>query len=172
MDLSVLNDWVVQVNSSVSLLCILLLLVVFFADKHFNSSSIGLLVLCLGEGISSIATPHLRDIASTPAPLNFFAWYGGWMIMYIICLALLLKFHRIFRLRVSDVSLTIAGYYAILTIIQAVDFIDRATFDSGIFAKFYQLSTLLMIIFVVPVVGFMFWREHSKRLSQLKLQEG
>lgn len=180
MDLSVLNEWLVAfntkatittVNNSVSLFCSLLLILVLFTDKKFNSSSIGILVLCLGVGLESIAFPNLVQISSTEALLNYFVWYGGWIGLKIICLLLLLKFHRFYQLRVSDVSLTLVWYYVFSAFVQAIDFIDRATFDSGVFATFYQLSNLLLCVLIAPVVGIMFFREYYQRRRQLKLQE-
>ncbi len=180
MDFSVLNellfvlntkDSIHTLNNSVSLFCSLLLILVFFTDKKFNSSSIGILVLCLGTGLESIALPNLVQIASTEELLNYFVWYGGWIGLKIICLLLLLKFHRFYQLRVSDVSITLVWYYVISAFIHAIDFIERATFDSGVFATFYQLSNLLLGVLIGPVVGLMFFREYYQRRRQLKLQE-
>lgn len=180
MDLSVLSDFLVAVNkketitainSTASLLCSLLLLLVLFTDKKFSSSSIGILVLCLGEGLESIALPSLIKVASTEAVLNYFVWYGGWIVLHLTCLALLIKFHRFYQLRASDVSYTLAWYYFIAMVIQAIDFIDRATVDSGFFATFYQLSTLTMNFAMAPLAGLLFFREYYQRRRQLKLQE-
>jgi hypothetical protein len=179
MDLSVLSDMLVRVNktesiitinSTVSLLCSLLLILVLFTDKKFSSSSIGILVLCLGEGLESIALPNLLEVASTEAILNYFVWYGGWIVLHITCLALLLKFHRFYQLRVSDLSYILAWYYVVSIFIQATDFIDRVTIDSGFFATLYQFSTLSLNILIAPVAGLLFFREYYQRRRQLKLQ--
>jgi hypothetical protein len=179
MDLLVLSDLlakvnktesIITINSTVSLLCSLLLILVLFTDKKFSSSSIGILVLCLGEGLESIALPNLLEVASTPGLLNYFVWYGGWIVLHITCLALLLKFHRFYQLRASDVSYILAWYYVVSIFIQATDFIDRATLDSGFFANFYQFSTLAFNILIAPVAGLLFFREYYQRRNQLKLQ--
>jgi hypothetical protein len=179
MDLSALNELLITLNNkttmhtfnnSMSLFCSLLLILVLFTDKKFNSSSIGILVLCLGVGLESIALPNLVQIASTEALLNYFVWYGGWIGLKIICLLLLLKFHRFYQLRVSDLSITLVWYYVISAFIHAIDFIERATFDSGVFATFYQLSNLLLSVLIAPVLGLMFFREYYQRRRLLKLQ--
>lgn len=180
MDLSVLNDFlnainnkssIVAINNTVSLCCGLLLVFVLLTDKKFSSSSIGILVLCLGEGLESIALPNLAQIAATEALLNYFVWYGGWIGLHIICLLLLLKFHRFYRLRLSDVSLTLVCYYVASSFLQVIDFVDRATIDTGIFATVYQLGNLLLDTLIVPAVGLMLFREYYQRRRQLKLQE-
>lgn len=180
MDLSVLNDLlaaintkssIIAVNNSVSLLCILLLSFVLLTDKKFRSSSIGILVLCLGEGLESIALPKLVQIASTEALLNYFVWYGGWIGLHIICLMLLWKFHRFYQLRLSDLSLLLVWYYVASSLMQLIDFVDRATFDTGFFATFYQLGNLMLDTLVAPAVGLMLFREYYQRRRQLKLQE-
>lgn len=180
MDFSALTNWLAAINnkdvivatdSSVSMFCILLLILVLFVDKKLSSSSIGILVLCLGEGLGSILLPSMIQIASTEALLNYFVWYGGWMALHIACMTLLLKFHRVYRLRVSDVSMTLAWYYAILVFMEGVDFIDRATLDSGFFATFYQLGNILLGALIGPVVGLLFFREYYQRHRQLKMQE-
>jgi len=180
MDLSALNNWLVginnndsitAVNNAVSLFCILLLILVLLIDRKLSSSSIGIMVLCLGEGLESILMPSMIRIASTESPLNYFAWYGGLIAMHLTCMAVLLKFHLAYNLRVSDVSITLAWYYALSVIMQAIDFIDRATFDTGFFATFYQLGNLLLGTLVAPIAGLVFFREHYQRSRLLHLQE-
>lgn len=179
MDLTVLNTWLIAINSKtwghqlvdlISLFSYLLLLLVLLADKKFTSSALGMLILCLGQSMGTVLTPNLIEIASTEALLNYFAWYGSWILLYITCLALLLKFHRFYQLRLSDVSFTLVWYYVALSLIQVVDFIDRATFDTNFFAVFYQLGGLLLGTFIAPVVGLLFLREYYQR-RQLQLQE-
>lgn len=180
MDLSVLNDFLaaintksslIGVNNSTSLLCSLLLTFVLLTDKKFSSSSIGILVLCLGKGLESIAIPNLAQISSTEALLNYFVWYGGWMGLHMICLMLLWKFHRFYQLRLSDLSLLLVWYYVASSLLQVIDFVDRATFDTSFFATFYQLGNLLLDTLVAPAVGLILFREYYQRRRQLKLQE-
>lgn len=180
MDLSVLNDFLaavitkssmIAVNNSAALLCGLLLTFMLLTDKKFTSSTVGILVLCLGEGLESIALPNLIKIASTEALLNYFVWYGGWIGLHMICLMLLWKFHRFYQLRLSDVSLLLVWYYVASSLLQVIDFVDRATFDTGFFAAFYQLGNLLLDTLIAPAVGLMLFREYYQRRRQLKLQE-
>jgi len=179
MDLSFVNDLLATTstkdftesfNGTMSLLSILLLILTLYTDKKFSSASIGILVLCLGKGLESIAFPHLLKIASTDALLNIFAWYGGWISLHIVCLALLVKFHRFFQLRPTDVCYLLAWYYVIAILVEAIDFIERATLNIGFCATFYQLSSLILSASIVPLVTIVFLRDYYQR-RQLQLQE-
>jgi len=180
MDFASLNEWLIQINSkdtmiaensSISIVCCLLLLVVLYSNKKFNSTSIGITVLCLSQCIGTVVMLKVVEIASVEALFNYFVWYASWIVLYTTCLALLLKFHRFFQLRLSDVSLAIVFFYIVDIWVQAIDFIDRATFDTGYFAAIYQISGLLISYLTIPVVALMVVREYFQYRRQLKSQE-
>lgn len=171
MDLSALNEVLPAINNVLSPFTMLLLVVVLVREQHFSSPSVAVLVLCLGEGIESISSPYLVTLSKLTAVYGYVGWYFGWITLHITCLLLLRRLHHVFQLHLSTVALTVAWYYMLAIVLQAIDFIERITFDSGVFAVFYQLSTFTLNVLVIPVVGFLFARDYSKRKHQTLLQE-
>lgn len=180
MDLSFVNDFWVRastmeftesVNSTMALLSILLLIVALWMDKKFSSASIGILVLSLGKAFETVALPHLFKIASTDALLNIFVWYGGWISLYLVCLALLVKFHQFFHLRPADVCYVLAWYYVFAIFLETIDFIEQATTNTGLFATIYRTTGLLSSLGLVPMIALVFFWEYGRGRRQLKLQE-
>lgn len=171
MDLSVFNDIAPSVNNILAPFSMLLLIAVLVREQHFSSSSVAVLVLCLGEGIESLSGPHLIALSKITAQYGYVGWYFGWITLHITCLMLLRKLHHVFRLHLSTVALTVAWYYMAYVVLQAIDFIDRVTFDSGMFAAVYQVSTLTLNVLIIPVVAYLFARDYGKRKRQSILQE-
>lgn len=171
MDLSVFNEIAPAVNNILAPFSMLLLVVVLVREQHFSSSSVAVLVLCLGEGIESLSGPHLVTLSKMTAEHGYVGWYFGWITLHITCLLLLRKLHHVFKLHLSTVALVVAWYYMSYVIIQAIDFIDRVTFDSGTFAAFYQLSTLTLNVVIIPVVGYLFARDYGNRKREALLHE-
>lgn len=161
MDLTVLNEIAPSVNNTLAAFCMLLLIVVLVREQHFSSASVAVLVLCLGEGIESLSTPHLVMLSKMTALNGYVGWYFGWITLHITCLLLLRKLHHVFRLHLSTVALTVAWYYMAAIVIQAIDFIERMTVESGMFSDIYQLGTFTLNVLIIPIVAYLFARDYS-----------
>ena len=68
-------------------------------------------------------------------------------------------------------ALIIAWYYTTSIAVQAIDFIDRLTADSGVFAQAYHLYNLYTSLLIIPIVGIVYWHDLYKRRSLMKMQE-
>jgi len=171
MDLTIFNEIYPAVNNTLAPFSMLLLVVVLVREQHFSSASVALLVLCMGEGIESLSGPHLVALSKMTALYGYVGWYFGWMVLHITCLLLLRKLHQVFRLHLSGVALAVAWFYMAGVTIQAIDFIDRITMDSGVFEGFYQVSTFTLNLLIIPVVACLFVRDFSNRKFHTQLQE-
>lgn len=171
MTLSEPNNTISVIVDILSVASCVLIFVVLFADKKLSSMSIVLIVFCIGEGFNGISLPHLRNLSGLTADYSYAGWYLGWMFQFIVWLVLLLKLHQHLRIHLSNMALLIAWYYTTSIIIQAVDFIDRLTVNSGAFSQIYQLYNLYLSLLIIPIVGIVYWHELYKRRVLTKMQE-
>lgn len=172
MDPTIINDSTIEHAADfVAIVSTLLLIVVIFVEKKISSLSVGLLIFSLSECVSNIAISHLKLWSGMTADYGYAAWYLGWIIQNLIWLVLLVQFHKILKIHLSNPVLLMAWYYTLGLVIQAIDFFDRLTVDSGFFAQFYQVTTLTMNIAIVPIVGIVYWHELYKRRTLTKMQE-
>lgn len=171
MDLSVINNSVEEVAGFVSILSTLLLILVIFVEKRIGSLSIGLLVFSLSESVSNVTITYLKAWSGPTADYGYAAWYLGWIVQYLLWIVLLIQFHRLLKIHLSNAVQLFGWYYLLAILIQAVDFIDRLTVDSGFFAPFYQLSTFVTTVSIVPAVGIIYWYELYKRRALVRMQE-
>ncbi|WP_348731072.1 hypothetical protein [Rheinheimera texasensis] len=153
-----------DIGDATSVVYAALFLLAFFFEKKMSSATVALLVLCLTKGIAILLLPYLLEIASASGIHNKFAWYGSWMLLDVICIALILKFHISNKIRASKVALTVSLAYVALTIIQAIDFIDRATIDNGFFATAYQISIPTISIGLIPLICY-FWLQDFRKIA-------
>lgn len=165
MDLSNLVGILLAVEKSVSVMYIAMFIMAFLVLKRIDSISISLLILCLGQGMASLLLPTLINITTSSELPSLFIWYGSWMSINVICLALLVKFHRFYQFRVSNVAIVIGGTYVLLSAIQGIDFIERALFDSGGFAQIYQISIPAINVGLIPLIAWFGLREVSLQLT-------
>ncbi len=149
-----------------SLVYALLFLIIFFVEKRMSSVTVALLVLCLSKGMASLMLPDLLTLASQVGLQYKFAWYGSWMALNVICIGLILKFHIANQIRASNVALAVSLAYVGFTAIQAIDFIDRATLNSGFFAMVYQISIPTINIGLIPLICY-FWLRDYRKLTLL-----
>ncbi|TXH93545.1 MAG: hypothetical protein E6Q75_15295 [Rheinheimera sp.] len=147
-----------------SIMYIVLFLAIFFIEKRMSSTTVALLVLCLCKGIASLLLPDLLTVASQTGLHYKFAWYGCWMGLNVICIGLILKFHLANKIRASNVAITVSLAYVILTVVQAVDFIDRATLNSNAFAMIYQISIPTINIGLIPLICY-FWLQDFRKTA-------
>jgi hypothetical protein len=165
MDINNLVSTLLAVEKSVSVMYIAMFTIAFLVVKKINSISISLLILCLGQGMASLVLAPLMRITTSSELPSLFIWYGSWMSINVICLALLVKFHRYHQFRVSNVAVVIGGAYVFLTAIQGIDFIERALFDSGGFAEMYQITIPAVNVGLIPVIAWLGLRELSLHLA-------
>ncbi len=150
------------IADTTSLVYGLLFFTAFFIEKKFSSITVTLLVLFLSKGMVSLVRPDLMVLASNNGLFYKFTWYGSWMLVNIVCLLLIFKFHSINNIRASNVAIVVSMAYVALTCIQAIDFIDRASFDSGFFATVYQLSIPTINIGLIPLICYYWLRDVSR----------
>lgn len=165
MDISNLVSLLLAVEESVSVMYIAMFIMAFLVLKRIDSISISLLILCLGQGMASLVLPTLINITTSSDLPSLFIWYGSWISINVICLALLVKFHRFYQFRVSNVAIVIGGAYVLLSAIQGIDFIERALFDSGGFAQIYQISIPSINVGLIPLITWFGLREASLHLA-------
>lgn len=172
MDLTIINDATIEKAADfVAIFSTLLLIAVIFAEKKVSSLAVGLLVFSLSECVGNIAISHLKTWSGVTADYGYAAWYLGWIIQHLLWLVLLVQFHKALKIHLSNPVLLIAWYYTFSLLIQAIDFIDRLTLDSGYFAQFYQVSNLMLNMLIIPLVGLVYWHELYTRRALNKMQE-
>lgn len=154
------------IGDATSLVYATLFILAFFIEKKLSSITITLLVLCLSKGIASLILPDLLTLASQVGLQYKFAWYGSWMALNVICIGLILKFHLANQIRASNVAITVSLAYVLLTIVQALDFIDRATLNSSAFAMLYQISIPTINIGLIPLICY-FWLHDFRKAALL-----
>lgn len=155
-----------SLGDATNLVYAVLFLFAFFVEKKLSSVTIALLVLCLSKGIASLLLPSLLELASQAGLQYKFSWYGSWMALNVICIGLILKFHIANQIRASNVALAVSLAYVGFTAIQAIDFIDRATLNSGFFAMVYQISIPTINIGLIPLICY-FWLRDYRKLTLL-----
>jgi hypothetical protein len=153
-----------DIGDATSVVYAALFLLAFFFEKKMSSATVALLVLCLTKGIAILLLPYLLTVASEPGIHNKFAWYGSWMFLNVLCIVLISKFHIANQIRASKVALTVSLAYVAFTIIQAIDFIDRATLDNGFFATAYQISIPTINIGLIPLICY-FWLQDFRKVA-------
>lgn len=158
------------IGDATSLVYAILFIFAFFVEKKLSSITIALLVLCLYKGTASLILPDLLTLASQTGLQYKFAWYGCWMGLNVICIGLILKFHLSHKIRASNVAITVSLAYVMLTVIQALDFIDRATLNSSAFAMIYQISIPTINIGLIPLICY-FWLQDFRKAA-LMYKEG
>ncbi len=149
-------------GDATSIVYIGIFLLAFFFEKRMSSATVTLLVLCLTNGIAILLLPDLLEIASRQGIYNKFVWYGSWMILNLVSITLILKFHVTHKIRASKVAITVSFSYVLLTAIQAIDFIDRATLNNGFFAIAYQISIPTISIGLIPIICY-FWLQDFRK---------
>lgn len=158
------------IGDATSLVYAALFIFAFFIEKKLSSITIALLVLCLSKGMASLILPDLLTLASQVGLQYKFAWYGCWMGLNVICIGLILKFHLSHKIRASNVAITVSLAYVMLTVVQALDFIDRATLNSSAFAMIYQVSIPTINIGLIPLICY-FWLQDFRKAA-LMYKEG
>jgi hypothetical protein len=152
------------IGDATSLVYAALFILAFFIEKKLSSITIALLVLCLSKGMASLILPDLLTLASQVGLQYKFAWYGSWMALNVVCIGLILKFHLANKIRASNVAITVSLAYVVLTIVQALDFIDRATLNSSAFAMIYQISIPTINIGLIPLICY-FWLQDFRKAA-------
>lgn len=132
-------------------------------ERKLNSITISIFVIYLSWISSRVLTPVLYDLASGPELYTKFVWYGSWILCDVFCIWLIYYLHKVQNLRATQLSLVVSMSFIVMSLIQAIDFIDRATFQSNFFATAYQLLIATMNTFMLPVILYFWFAEIRKR---------
>jgi hypothetical protein len=75
------------------------------------------------------------------------------------------QFHLMQKLRATSISIAVSMLILSNTAIQVLDFIDRATANSGLIANIYQLFIPASNIAIIPVVIYLWCFEYRKNIN-------
>ena len=142
---------------------LLLLVIALMYERKLNSITISIFVVYLSWVVCRGIMPLLYEIASGPDLHNKFAWYGSWIAIDVFCIWLIYYLHQVQKLRATQLSLVISMSFFTMSVIQAIDFIDRATLQSNFFASAYQVLTAIFNIGMLPLILYFWWVEIQKR---------
>ena len=143
----------------------LLLVAAIAQDKRISSLVIGIFVLCASQALSVGATPDLYLLA-TPSGIAYkFIWYGFWLLTNLMFVWMIYQLHLIHKARVSLTTTAISLQIVLNSILQTLDFSDRATVDLNIFALAYQTLIPTLTVGIVPVILMLWGYEYRNKLS-------
>ncbi|OBP17212.1 hypothetical protein A5320_20380 [Rheinheimera sp. SA_1] len=144
---------------------ILLLCFSIVVYKKMSSVTTAFFALCCWQAFSIAVTPFLYQLASNEGILYKFSWYGTWIISNLFFIWMIYQFHSVQKLRASSVAIAVSTLILAISVVQAVDFIDRATTNSGLMANFYQLFIPAANIAIIPVVTYLWLYEYRKTIN-------
>lgn len=142
---------------------LLLLVAALLYERKINSITISIFVIYLSWISSRLLTPVLYDLASGPELYNKFVWYGSWIICDVFCIWLIYYLHKLQKLRATQLALVVSMSFFTMSVIQAIDFIDRATLQSNFFATAYQTLIAIFNTCMLPLIIYFWWVEIRKR---------
>lgn len=142
---------------------LLLLVAALLYEKKLNSITISFFVICLSLVLSRLLTPALYEISSGPTVLHKFVWYGSWIIIDVFCIWLIYYMHLVQKLHATQLSIMTSLICIATALIQAIDFIDRATLQSNFFASAYQMLLAVINVGCIPFTAYFWLVEIQKR---------
>ncbi|WP_306519524.1 hypothetical protein [Rheinheimera sp.] len=142
---------------------LMLLVIALIYERKLNSITISIFVVYLSWVVCRGVMPLLYDIASGPELYNKFAWYGSWIAIDVFCVWLIYYLHQVQKLRATQLSLVVSMSFIATSIIQAIDFIDRATLQSSFFASAYQVLIAIFNTGMLPLIAYFWLVEIRKR---------
>lgn len=142
-----------------------LLAVAVFIERRISSIVIALFVLCSAQAMSYAISAPLLAIASHDGLHFKFVWYCFWLMSNTFFIWIMVRFHKIHQVRTTSVAQSVSLLFVVISLINAADFIDRATINSNIFAEVYRLVTLTSTIGIVPVILYLWFFEYRKNLT-------
>jgi len=142
---------------------LLILAVVIY--KQLSSITTSFFCLCCWHAFSLALTPFLYDIASNQGIAYKFAWYGTWALSNLFFIWMIYQFHLMQKCRVTSISIAVSMLILSNTVLQVLDFLDRATANTGLMADLYQLFIPASNIAIIPVVIYLWCFEYRKNIN-------
>lgn len=142
---------------------LLLLVASLLYERKLNSVTITIFVIYLSIISSILLVPVLYGLASGAEIYHKFAWYGSWILIDVFCIWLIFYLHQVQQLRATQLSLVVSVSFIATALIQAIDFIDRATLQSNFFATAYQVLIAISNTCMLPLILYFWWVEIQKR---------
>ncbi len=142
---------------------LLLLVAALLYERKLNSVTITIFVIYLSIISSILLTPVLYDLAAGKEVYHKFMWYGSWIIIDVFCIWLIYYLHKVQQLRASLLSLVVSMSFIATSLIQAIDFVDRATLQSNFFATGYQVLMAIFNTCTLPLITYFWLVEIRKR---------
>lgn len=141
-----------------------LLVTAVIIEKRLSSISTAFFTICCWQALSVALIPFLYDLASNEGILYKFFWYGTWTLSNLFFIWMIYQFHLMQKLRASSIAIAVSMLILLNTLIQVLDFIDRATANSGLMANVYQLFIPASNIAIIPVVIYLWCYEYRKNI--------
>ncbi len=144
-------------------LCIIFLWVMII-DRKVTSMTITIIVILLHEYFSDSIFDELYKLASQDGILNKFYWYGTWTFVNMMSIYLIYYLHSRIQIRLASAAYFYSCLILMYSLAQLIDFFDRATFDTGLFAEIYQTSIFVGNV-AMPFLLTALWL-NDKRLNR------
>jgi hypothetical protein len=141
-----------------------LLVTAVIIEKRLSSISTAFFTICCWQALSVALIPFLYDLASNEGILYKFFWYGTWTLSNLFFIWMIYQFHLMQKLRASSIAIAVSMLILLNTLIQVLDFIDRATANSGLMANVYQLFIPASNIAIIPMVIYLWCYEYRKNI--------
>ena len=143
---------------------IILLISALFINKRISSVTTAFFTLCCWQAFSVSISQFLYEQASNEGILFKFFWYGTWTLSNLFFIWMIYQFHLMQKLRASSIAIAVSMLILLNTLIQVLDFIDRATANSGLMANVYQLFIPASNIAIIPMVIYLWCYEYRKNI--------
>lgn len=134
-------------------------------DKKVSSITTAFFTICCWQALSVAVIPFLYQLASNEGVFYKFLWYGGWILSNLFFIWMIYQFHLIQKLRATSIAIAVSMLILSNTLVQVLDFIDRATANSGLMANIYQLFIPASNIAIIPVVIYLWCFEYRKNIN-------
>lgn len=141
-----------------------LLVTAVIIEKRLSSISTAFFTICCWQALSVALIPFLYELASNEGILYKFFWYGTWTLTNLFFIWMIYQFHLMQKLRASSIAIAVSMLILLNTLIQVLDFIDRATANSGLMANVYQLFIPASNIAIIPMVIYLWCYEYRKNI--------
>lgn len=141
-----------------------LLVTAVIIEKRLSSISTAFFTICCWQALSVALIPFLYELASNEGILYKFFWYGTWTLSNLFFIWMIYQFHLMQKLRASSIAIAVSMLILLNTLIQVLDFIDRATANSGLMANVYQLFIPASNIAIIPMVIYLWCYEYRKNI--------
>lgn len=133
--------------------------------KQISSVTTAFFTLCCWQALSVAMIPYLYQLASNNGIIYKFCWYGAWTLSNLFFIWMIYQFHLMQKLRATSIAIAVSMLILSNTAIQVLDFIDRATANSGLMANIYQLFIPACNIAIIPLVIYLWCFEYRKNIN-------